>query len=244
VRPIYFNEIKEALRWTKDNRPRYAILSLALYLKWPKELALTPVAATERQGKSAERFYLLVRKDVPWKTLDDLAKATPTPVVWSNHLDDPRFATNVVFDGKLVVKQVKRKKTVTAGFASGTVEVISSDRPISALRRLKKNKRYRGQRVDAVLVDSTAWAGLQRLQMFQGALRVVYRSPTVPTPPVLTLKGVEAPERARVTKVLTGMETGNEGRAILKTLQLTGFNAADTKALSAVADAYARKVGS
>lgn len=244
VNPVYFNEVPPALTWTKDKRPRYAILSLALYLRWQKQLGLSSVAQTERRGKSTERFYLLVRKDSPHTSLADLAKAKTPPRIWSNHLDEARFATNVVFDGKLVVKEIQHKKAVAPAFAAGTVRVVSSNRPISALRRLKKNAPYKGQPVDAVLVDSTAWSGLQQLQMFQGSLRVLYTSPAVPTPPVLTLKGVAADERKRFEAVLTGMRDETEGKAILKTLQLTGFTGPDAKGLAAAAAAYARKVGS
>lgn len=240
--PIYYNAPAPAFEWLKENRPRYAILSLALYLRWRDRLRLSPVSATERSGATEERFYLLVNKTSPHKKLSDLAALPRAARIWSSHLDDPRFATNVVFGGSLVVKEVQRRKAIKPAFKTGTVRIVSSSRAISALRRMLRGRKYKKQPVDAVVVDSTAWRALQKLEMFKGVVRVLYKSPTLPTPPVVALRGVSEAEAKRLSDVLSGMKKDTEGKQLLKTLQLTGFQAASTKGLAAARVAYGKKV--
>lgn len=236
VQPSYFNVTAEAQKWLEVKRPRFAILSLALYLQWHDELGLKPVAFSERRGASRERLHLLVAHGSPLKTLEDLKAAGATrPVrIWSSHLDDARFATNVVFERKLLLHTDD----------TGPVRVVSTPQPLRALRRLKKGQSFNELPVDAVLVDDPTWDGLQRLESFKGVLRVLYSSSELPTPPVLAFPGVSDAEVAKLSGVLCGMRGDPEGQALLKTLLITGFNPPEpqAQALEKVAAAYGEEL--
>ena len=94
--------------------------------------------------------------------------------------------------------------------------------------------------MDAVLVDDTTWNGLQRLRTFQGVLRVLYISPPLPTPPVIGFPGVTKDERQRMSRVLCGMRSDPAAKKLIKTLQITGFEPVDGKALNTLAVSYRR----
>lgn len=231
--PVYFNEVRPAVSFIEDAHPRFAILSLALYLKWRDTYHLVPVSLSERRGATRERFHLLVAKDSPLQGLDDLgARGADRPIyVWSSHLDDLRFARNVVFQGKLALD-----------VDAGPVRIVSTNQPLRALRRIKSGEAFEGKTVDAVLVDDTTWAGLQRLKTFEGVLRVAYTSPDLPTPPVLAFPGTDPAEVGRLRAALEGMRDDPEGQQLLKTLQVTGFGGPEPEALDAAAKVYAREL--
>lgn len=225
--PTYFNEVEPAREYVRDHQPRFGIVSLDVYLRWRDEHGLVPIAQTERDGATEERYTLLVAQDSPAQELEDLTKLGRPARIWSSHLDDRRFAGRVVFAGEL---ELEREDAL--------VQVVSTDQPLRALRRLKANKPFKDQPVDAVLVDATTWAGLQKLKSFQGAFRVLYTSPPLPTPPVVAFEGAPEDARLELSEVLSTMAKDAEGQALLKTLQLTAFRPADEATYAAAREAY------
>lgn len=229
--PTYFNELTSAKQWLQTKRPRFAILSLSVYLRWREEHGLRVVSLSERQGSVEQRFYLLVMKDSPHKAVEDLTKLERPARIWSTHLDNPRFATRVVFGGKLQIE------------AEGPVRAVSTRQPLRALRRMKKGEQFEEQPVDAVLVDSITWAGLQKLKRFKGLLRVLHTSPSLPTPPVVAFEGASEEQIKKLGEVLGNMRADGEGKRILKTLQVTGFEVAPADVMSVAVAAYAKESG-
>lgn len=225
--PTYFNEVEAARRYVRDHGPQFGIVSLDVYLRWRDEHGLVPIAQTERGGATEERYTLLVAQDSPAKALADLTELGRPARIWSSHLDDRRFAARVVFGGELELER-----------EDAPVQVVSTDQPLRALRRLKAGQEFEGQPVDAVLVDATTWAGLQKLKTFQGALRVLYTSPPLPTPPVVAFAGAPEDARQELSEVLSAMANDAEGLALLKTLQLTAFRPADEATYAAARAAY------
>lgn len=237
VRPTYFNELSAAQDWMAQEMPRHGILSLSLYLRWREQHSLRVVAHAERGGKGTGRYHLLVPASSKLRTLADLAQREGA-CVWSAHLDDARFASRIVFEGKLRVKDVWRDGKVEPGLPKGQVRVVSSDRALSALRRMEQGKPYKGNTVDAVLVDDTSWEGLQQLERFKGVFRVLYASPPLPTAPVVSFGDVPESESKRLGEVLEGMKKDDDGLKILKTLQATGFCSPQRDALAALVARY------
>ncbi|MGE0707026.1 MAG: phosphate/phosphite/phosphonate ABC transporter substrate-binding protein [Planctomycetota bacterium] len=243
VRPSYFNELSAAEAWLAQEPARYGIVTLDLYLRWHRSKRLTVLAHAERSGASTERYHLLVPKAGPEQELADLLKLPRAPRIWSSHLDDPRFAGRVVFQGRLTVKEVQREEKVIPALTTGQVRVVSTTKTLGAVRRMLAGQPYLGQPVDAVLVDDTAWAGLQKLSRFKDVLRVLYASPALPTPVVVSLGDVPAAEAERLGKVVVAMKQEQEGQAILSTLQATGFSAPQRDALAALVKTYAEEPG-
>jgi ABC-type phosphate/phosphonate transport system substrate-binding protein len=238
----YFNALEPGAAWLQDHSPSAGILSLSLYLRWHGEKGLIAMAHAERGGSSEERYRLLVKKDSSYQSLADLKKLDRPARVWSAHLDDPRFATNVVFAGQLKVEGVLRNKVLTPAFKGGRVRVVSTTRALSVLRRLLRGQDYKGQPIDAVLVSETVWEGLQQLKRYKGVFRVLYTSKTFPTPPVVRFKGGDAKRAEALGKVLTSMKSDSEGAAIMKSLQVTAFTAPQAKRLASLVKLYEAKV--
>lgn len=230
VHPVYTNDADEARRWIDEGRPRFGILSLALYLRWREALDLRVVAQSERHHALTERYHLVVAQEAPWRSLDDLraGRSGRKPVVWSSHLDDPRFVSRVVLAGKLDVTHDD------AGDARGVVTA----QPLRALRRMKASEPFEGQPVDAVLLEDAAWLELQKLQAFREGLRALHTSGPLPTPVVVSIGEVAPDDAARLREALLSMHGDERGRELLGTLQVTGFSAAAREGLDAAVAAY------
>ena len=230
VQPVYTNDADEARRWIETQRPRFAILSLALYLRWREALGLQVVAQSERSHAATERYHLVVGNGSPLRSLADLkgGVAGRKPVVWSSHLDDPRFVSGVVLAGAL------RVTADDAGDARGVVTA----QPLRALRRMKAGEPFEGQPVDAVLLEDAAWVELQKIASFRDELRALHTSPPLPTPPVVAIGEVDPADVERLRAALLAMHEDAAGRELLGTLQVTGFTAPAPDAMSAAVAAY------
>ena len=228
VAPVYFNDLAGAEAFVREERPAFGIVSLAVFLRWREAHGLNAVAATERRGATTERFYVVGPADGPESVAALLTRGGPAHV-WSSLLDDARFAGRVVFGPDVPLAAEPR---------AGAVTLLSTRQPLRALRRLKQGRPLDGKPVDAVVVDGPTWEGLQQLKSFAGVLRVLATTDVLPTPPVVAFDGVDAERRARLTEVLTGMGRDPQGRALLETLQLTGFGPVDGPALDAAAARY------
>lgn len=230
--PVYFNDTQGAREWLTREGPRFAILSLDLYLRWREELHLEPIAQAERSGEARERLHLVVRGDGPLQKLADLQPAAlgRPPVVWSSHLEDARFATRVVFRGQL-----------KAEGDGGQGRVLPTHQPLKLLRRLKDGQPFDGQPVDAVVVDDAAWRALQEVPSLAGALRELWTSEPLPTPPVVAFPRATPAERQKLAEVLLRMNDADEGKELLSTLQVTAFRRPDEAALAAAVELYARE---
>jgi ABC-type phosphate/phosphonate transport system substrate-binding protein len=230
LQPVYTNDAAEARRWIDERHPRFAILSLPLFLAWREPLHLSVVAQSERQNSATERYHLLVAQGAPWRTLADFKQGAQgrRPVIWSSHLDDPRFVSRVVFAGALAVAADE------AGDARGVVTA----QPLKALRRMKGGEALEGQPVDAVLLEDAAWTELQKLQAFREGVRALFTSAPLPTPPVVALGEVDPQDVERLRGALLGMNDDAEGRDLLTTLQVTSFVAPTPDAMQAAITAY------
>lgn len=232
VQPIYTNDAAEARRWIDAQRPRFAILSLPLFLRWREELGLTVVAQSERAHAATERYHLVVANDSPVRSLADLKKGGPGGrdlVLWSSHLDDARFVSAVVFEGALQV----------AADDAGDVRGVVTAQPLRALRRMKAGEAFEGQPVDAVLLEDSAWNELQKIASFRESLRAAHVSPLLPTPPVVAIGAVDPADVERVRQALVTMHEDEKGRELLSTLQVTGFGPPTPEAMNATVAAYA-----
>lgn len=242
IQTHYFNSLEPGEAWLKNHAPSSGIVSLSLYLRWHAAKGLSPLAHAERGGLSEERYRLLVKKDSAHQKLADLGTLKQPARIWSAHLDDARFATNVVFEGQLKVEGVLRDKVLTPAFKGGQVRVVSTTRALSVLRRLQRGQDYKGERIDAVLVSETVWKGLQQLKRYKGVFRVLYTSKTLPTPPVVRFKGGDQAQAKALAKVLTSMKSDGDGAAIMKSLQVSGFTAPQEKRLAELVKQYEAKV--
>ena len=229
--PVYFNRAAAAREWIEKSPPRFAILSLDLWLRWREELSLQPIAQAERAGKTGERLHVVVRDPSSIRSLADLSAGVEgrRAVIWSSHLEDARFATRVAFAGALAAEGEQSR-----------VQLLPTHQPLKLLRRLKAGDPFEGQPVDAVVVDDAVWTALEQVPDLARALREVHVTEPLPTPPVVAFPSASSEERAKLVRVLQSMRDDPEGKDLLATLQVSGFRGPDEPALQAAVDRYAQ----
>jgi len=222
---IYMNEEKPALEHLQESKPSYGILSLAIYLKWKAAgTKITPIAISEK-GEShelTERFHALVPATSTRKGLADLKGS----VVTSCFLDDPRFATKIVFAGALD--------------ASSDVAIVATRMFLPALRLCADEKPLPdGRKLAAVIVDDAQLKGLEGLP-FKNKLKVLWSSKPLPTPPFVAFGDAQGTDLSKkLTTILSGMSSQAAGKAVLETLQETsGFRPVPEGAYAGVESAY------
>lgn len=92
------------------------------------------------------------------------------------------------------------------------------------------------QRVaDGGAVDGYVWETLARFHPeLTGLTRVVHRSPEFGFPPIVARRGLAVGTVQELQRVLVGMAEHEEGRRLLKELNLTGFTAGDEKLFAGI----------
>ncbi len=218
----YFNDEAEAMKVVNgDNKPAYAIVSLALYLKWKKEgIAITVLAQSELDKKPTMQFHLLVPAGSRIEKFEDLKGGT----VASCYLEDRKFASRVIFDGKLDMEH-----------EVAVVDTKSISLALGACANFKQLKN--GKRIDAVLLDDDQMEGFKEAKDFK-KLHVAWSSKELPTPPVVTFSNTNAGKAQALLQILTSMSGSDQGREILKDLTSTGFRSPNMGAYAEVEKAY------
>lgn len=219
----YYNDEGPALQALQGEKPpAWGILSLSIYLKWKKAgKAMTLVAQSELEKKPSMQFHLIVPKDSRVTNLATLSGAH----IASSYLDDRRFATNVLFGGKLdATKDIAVIDTKTIGSA------------LSACARFKLLKD--GSRVDGLLVDDEQLKGLQGKKDDFSKMRVAWTSDALPTPPVVRFGAASPSQQQKLLSVLEDMAGNAQGRKLLDDLTTTGFREPNASAYAALEKAY------
>ena len=221
LRAKYFNAAEPGLKWKQEEKPEIGILSLSCYLRWKKAgEAMTVLAVSERRGQATERFHVVVNAAAGPKDLAGLAGKT----ILSNHADDAKFVTKVVFDDSADGKAVKLE------FARSVLE---------PLRKCAKGE----PGSDAVLVDDAQLEFLNgpALAEVKSGLRTVFSSRALPFAPIVAFAAAPSPAALKVQKAFLGMAgDGEDGKRVLGALLATGFGAATDETYAAAAKDHAR----
>lgn len=219
VTAIYYNAAEPAKKWMEENKPNFGILSLSCYLRWKKAgVQMTPIASGTRAGRTTLKYHVVVNKLDKAAGLADLKGRT----VESNHVDDEKFATAVVFDGAAEAKDLKLRFTK------------------SAFSALKACAGLANRAVDAVLLDDDQLAALDELKEVKEAVKVVFSSKDLPLAPVVAFGGAAEEDREKVKKAFLALGQDEEGKKLLTELQSSGFRDPELEAYAAAEKAYAR----
>jgi ABC-type phosphate/phosphonate transport system substrate-binding protein len=198
MRFTYIPDAKEAAAFLAKEKPGFAIISPALYLAWKKDRPLTPIAQSEREGKTTIRYLVLVGKSSPVKMLADLAGQT----IVTTHADDPGFTARVILGGALEDPVFEQTKSLRRG----AMDVTAG----------KKG---------ALLVDEHEHAMIPKEVRDQ--FRTVHTSEPVPGAVVVAFADAPAADREAVARGLLGLSGTKEGKEILKAIWSTGFKPPD-----------------
>ena len=167
---------------------------------------------TQADGAAGYWSVMVVRKDSPHKTLEDVLKHRAELTLG---FGDPNSTSGSLVPGYYAFAENKVdpvkdfKRTVRANHETNMLAVAN------------------GQ-IDVATVSSD---GLDRMQMKQpdkrAELREVWRSPLIPSDPMLWRKSLDAEAKRKVREFLLGYGKDAREQGILKTLTFAGFVASD-----------------
>jgi hypothetical protein len=193
----YHTTEKDCLEYIKKTKPLFAVLDLATYLQEQRDLRLVPLAAMG--GVDKVKYRLLVREG-SYKSLDQLKGKT----LISNHLDNPRFVSRIIFGGKLDVKKHFTLK--------------DTRRPLKGIRRVAR------ERADATLVNSMAYDHLDQLRL-DVKLEPLFTSRALPGLTLAVVGGRKAKRRPMVTSMVKALPRlcSGPGKSLCQTFQVSSF---------------------
>lgn len=223
----YFEEPKAAQTYIDNKQPGYGMISPAMYLDLAcQKTGVEPVATVvagagggdaqaAQAGMSAGKYHVVVKEG----TATDL-KGLEGKKLISNHLEDKRFVSNVVFGGKID--------------ADKHFKLESTNSPVKPFKSVDRGT------ADAALVDDAQLQNMKTLP-FGKSLKVVYSSEALPPFPVVSFgKVVKAAERDQMKKVLLGLCATSSGGRVCKSLSIKKFDPVDAKAFKSALDLYCK----
>jgi len=178
--------------------PKFAFTSLGLYLELRSQYSLAPLVQPNIQGRSTERYRVMVKKD-SYRNLDELKGKTLGGTV----LEEQAFISKIVFAGKYALADYFVLK--------------SSSQAIRALRALDKGE------LDAMVLNEQQFGGLASLHL-DSALEAVFTSAEIPLIGVVANTAATTPEeRVRFGKALVDMCTDAEGKKLCELFGMESF---------------------
>ena len=192
----------ECRKQVAEKNPKFAIISLGLYLELRSQHNLVPVVQPKIKGRTSERYRVMAQKD-KYKSLDELKGKT----LGGTALEEPSFIGKIVFAGK---------------YDPASFFVLkSSNQAIRALRALDKGE------LDAVILNEQQFGGLASLQM-KTPLEAIFTSEEIPLMGVVANSTTTtAEERARFSKALEGMCSDTEGKKLCDLFGVESFVTVD-----------------
>jgi ABC-type phosphate/phosphonate transport system substrate-binding protein len=213
----YFVDRKAAEDYISGkDHPAFGMLTPALYLdlackKEPMELVARVLL---KEGNNAGKYHVVVKSDSPYKALDGLKGKRLS----SNHLQNARFISNVIFAGRLdAEKQFQLQPTPS---------------PIKPFKQVDRGE------ADAALIDDAQLANMKKLPFGQ-SLRVIYSSESVPAYPVVAFTKVTKPaDREAMRKVVLSL--CQQKSQVCDFLQITKFETIDANAYRVAQEQYCK----
>ena len=205
----------ECRKQMAEKNPKFAITSLGQYLELRNPNNLIPVVQPRINGRTSERYRVMVKKD-KYKSLDELkGKALGGTV-----LEEPSFIGKIVFAGKYDPASFFVLKT--------------SNQAIRALRALDKGE------LDAVILNEQQFGGLASLHM-EATLEALFTSEEIPLMGVVANSATTtAEERARFGKALEGMCTDTEGKKLCELFGVQSFATVDAAVFEPMVELWAK----
>jgi ABC-type phosphate/phosphonate transport system substrate-binding protein len=217
----YLDDPKAVSDYIEQQKPAFGLLPPADFLDLScRKVALQPLAAvvllSSASSSSSGRWHVVV-KDGTAKNLEGLKGKK----LGSNHLQDPRYVSRVVFGGKFdAAKDFVLKPT---------------NSPITPFKWVDRGE------AEAALVDDAQLAHMKTLP-FAKSLVVVFSSEELPPAPIVAFEKAARPaDRAALRKAVTAMCSTADGEPICKEMQVTRFQPVDAKTYAAASQLYCGK---
>lgn len=200
-----YKEINELL---KENRAHFAYVCTGGYLRGRKDFGLELLAIPVIENKKTYRAYIIVHKDSPFRTVEDLQG---TLFAYT----DPLSLT-----GHLYVKYYLRERGREAkDFFRKTFFTGSHEKSIEAVA-LKL--------ADAASVDSLVFEEWEKKRNpLIKEVRIIHASYEFGMPPIVVASSFPKEEKLKLLKILLNMHKDPEGKKILQQMGIERFDPPD-----------------
>ena len=206
----YYTSRSGAEAFVEQQRPHYAILSLASFLAWRSKYTLDIVGQVSVSLVGGKQYYLLS------KHAADLAGCRGKTLA-SDHADDPRFIERVVAEGKFKLADFK---------------IVPTQRPLQTIKKVI------GGETECALIDDAQLADLMHLEDVDG-IRPIWTSTELPTMVVVAFPTAPTAERRRFQENLTNV-CADDGSSACAEVGIVSLKAASTADYAAVIAAYGK----
>jgi len=185
------------------------------YVDGKKEFGLELLVAPRAYGKTAYHAYIIVPKDSPARSLDDLKGKRFA-------FTDPLSNT-----GKLVPEYILKRKGQTPESFFGTVVYSGThDKSISAVSQ---------GLVDGASVDSLIWEYANRTRPeLTAKTRIIQKSEPYAIPPFVVRPGIAPEIKQKLKSIMINAHTDPTGKAILDNMMIERFEQIDDKAYDSI----------
>lgn len=212
---LFIAKTDDCRKQMAEKKPKFAIISLGLYLELRTRYHLVPVVQPKVKGRTSERYRVMVQKD-KYKSLNELKGKT----LGGKVLDEQSFINKIVFAGKYDIANFFVLKT--------------SNQAIRALRSLDKGE------LDAVILNEQQFNGLASLHM-EHPLESVFTSEEIPLMGVVANSVTTTlEERNRFGKALETMCTDTEGKKLCELFGVESFVTADAAVFEPMVKLWAK----
>ena len=215
VEGTYYNNIEQAKARLKKSGNAFIMGSLGFYLSNREQFNLMPLSLVLSEGKSAEKYYLVVKKGGYGSLAELKGKVLSGNILY----EDTKYLNSIVFNNSIDVSQHFTMKP--------------TDRPLSAVRRIARGK------VDAVLLNTMQYESLKKLPATFNKLQVLYTSPEAPR---LGFMMAETSATKKVKDEILGalnkMCEMEEGKRVCGNFGITGFKNITSETLNEVSQKY------
>ncbi len=195
---LFTAKTDECRKLMAEKNPKFAFTSLGLYLELRGQYHLTPLVQPRIQGRSSERYRVMIKKD-RYLSLDALKGKTLGGTV----LEEEAFIGKIVFEGKYDLANFFILKP--------------SNQAIRALRSLDKGE------LDAMILNEQQYSGLVSLHL-DSALATVFTSSEIPLIGVVADTAITTPEeRSRFGDALSEMCGDAEGNKLCELFGVESF---------------------
>jgi hypothetical protein len=206
----YFTQRPGAESYIRDEKPRYAILSLAAFLAFRKKYDLEVLGNVVVSRAGGQQYFLISKNATNFNGCRGQTMAT-------DHADDPRFIERVV-SGKQ--------------FVLGDFKLVETQRPLQAIKKVLTGE------VVCALVDDQQMAELPHIEGAEG-IRSVWESAKLPAMTMVAFGTTPPAERKKFKDGLAKVCDG-EGRTACAEVGILALTAADAGSYAGVSAAYGK----
>lgn len=181
-----------------------AFICSAPYVKNRREMGVELLVAPQVNGKTSYRSYIIVHKDSPYKSIEDLHGS-------SFAFTDPRSNTGWLYP----VYALALKGISAEEFFDRTTYSHSHNKSVELVAK---------RSVDAAAIESLVYEFMVKGgSSYATQTRVIAKSEEFGIPPVVSAKGVPPEVSSKVKSILLLMHSDEKGRAILGRMSIERF---------------------